>query len=162
MRNIFISWVVLLILLPLFVNAATITVGPDDCSASAVNAAISRASAGDIIELTCTGTIIWNAQVNLKGGKTLKGPGSKALNSWSLVIDSTASGVDAIIAITNVANQEVNRVTGLRLRGGSGAAFGISATGAGVGKDGNGAFRIDNNYLDDLTVNSRILWLDGN
>jgi hypothetical protein len=145
-------------------GAATITIGPDNCSAAAVNAAISGASEGDTIQLTCTGTVTWDSQVLLSGGKTLKGPGIKSPDpsmngTWPLVINSTASGI--IIDITNAANQEVNRVTGFRFIGGSGATFGIASTGAGTGKDGNGAFRIDNNYFDAVDVDSRLLWLDG-
>ena len=145
-------------------QAGTVTVGPTDCSASVVNAAISGASQGDIIQLTCTGTVIWNAQVNVSGGKTLKGPGVKNPNpsmsgNWPLTINFT--GTDEIIKITNAANQDLNRVTGFKFQGGSAATFGIVSTEAGVGKDNKGAFRIDNNYLDTLQVNSRLLWLDG-
>jgi len=148
------------------VSSATVTVGPSDCSASAVNMAISRAAPGDTIELSCAGTISGDAPVNLSGGKTLQGPGMKYPNpansgTWPLIINSTASDGNAIIAITSAANQEINRVTGFRFQGGSGATFGVTVTGAGTGKGGKGAFRIDNNYFDTLAIASRLLWVDG-
>src|SRR5690348_3230914 len=43
------------------VHAATVTVGPSDCSAATVNAAISASTThdGDTVLLTCSGTINW-------------------------------------------------------------------------------------------------------
>src|SRR3954452_16218689 len=61
MRKLACVSVVLFFSAALTVHAATVTVGPSDCSASAVNAAISASTThdGDTVLLTCTGSINW-------------------------------------------------------------------------------------------------------
>ena len=144
-------------------NGATIQVGPDDCSAVAVNAAIAGASAGDVIELTCTGTVTWSGQIDLAGGKTLKGPGHKgasgASGDWPLVID-VASSDDAVITVSCEDAEPANRITGLKLQGG-GPAWGIYVSGRGTGQCEQGAFRIDNNAFDNVDASSRLVLTDG-
>ena len=49
-------------------HSATHTVS-GDCSASAVQAAITAASSGDIIDVACTGTVTWSSPIVLSGGK---------------------------------------------------------------------------------------------
>src|SRR5438128_1191751 len=52
-------------------KGAVVTVGPSDCSAAAVNAAISVSSTldGDTVQLTCTGSITWTSTVTIPSTK---------------------------------------------------------------------------------------------
>src|SRR2546425_410310 len=83
--------------LPVQVGAAVITVGPSDCSASAVNSAISAASDGDVVLLTCTGSVTWTDQVSIPNTKgiVLSGGGTntpKSSASFPLTVVSSVSG----------------------------------------------------------------------
>src|SRR5207247_9851836 len=71
------------LLLPVHAWASTLTVGPSDCSAAAVNNAIAAASDGDTVQLTCTGSFTWTAEVSLPDSKgiTLDGGGTNTPKS---------------------------------------------------------------------------------
>ena len=160
-RSLFILFVLLFLSTHAF--ASTVTVS-GDCSASAVNTAIAGASEGDIIDVTCTGTVEWDTQINLSGGKTLRGGGAKGVGgtagTWPLTINVTSSG-NAVIYITNAAEQEINRVTGFKFTGTGNPTNIICSTGAGTGVGVAGAFRIDNNYFDDVYYSSRVTRSNG-
>ncbi len=132
-----------------------INVGPADCSASAINAAINTASDGDTILLTCTGSVTWTSMVTIPNTKgiTLNGGGTntpKSSASFPLTIVSVQSPAVRIIAGTN---NSLSRITGFKFQnsGTAGDAGFLNVTGQGVGKNGLGAFRIDNNYLDQIS-----------
>jgi len=147
----------LLLFSPVQATAATITVGPSDCSASAVNSAISSASDGDTVQLTCTGSVTWTALVAIPNTKgiILSGPGTntpRASANFPLTIVSAQSPA---LRITAGTNKSLTRLTGLKFQnsGTAGDTGFIHVTGQGVGKTGLGAFRIDNNYLDNISGN---------
>jgi hypothetical protein len=140
---------------PMPADAATIMVGPSNCSAAVVNSAIASAADGDTIQLNCTGTVTWNATVTIPASKglTLMGGGNntpKTSANFPLTISSSA---DPIIEITCENNRALNRVTGFRFRNtvasNNGAVF---VKGRGTGRTGLGCFRIDNNYFDAIQM----------
>ena len=124
-----------------------------------------NASEGDIIDVICEGTVSWSEQINLSGGKTLRGGGSKGNSgtggSWPLIINVTSIGDTSAIYVTNSNNQAVNRVTGFKFQGSGNPYRIIKIVGVGTGKDGKGAFRIDNNYFDQTPYASRLTETDG-
>jgi len=140
-------------------------VGPTDCSSAAVNLALARAASGDTIELTCTGTVSWSSSVTLSGGKTLKGPGSKGERgldgSWPLTINVALTGSAALIDVVNRDNEPANRITGLAFEGTGAPYWIIRVTGRGTGPGGAGAFRIDNNFFNQVRYTSRLTLTDG-
>ena len=133
--------------------AATIIVGPSNCSAAAVTSAIASAADRDTIQLTCTGTATWDTTVTVPStkGLTLTAGGSntpKASATFPLTISSSA---DPVLEINCENNRGLNRVTGFKFRNtipsNNGAVF---VKGRGVGTTGLGCFRIDNNYFDTI------------
>jgi hypothetical protein len=141
--------------LPVQVGATIITVGPSNCSASAVNSAISSASDGDTVQLTCIGSVTWTAPVSIPNTKgiTLSGGGTntpKGSANFPLTIVSAQSPAVQIVAGTN---KPLSRITGFKFQNSGTAGYGgyINVTGQGVGKTGLGAFRVDNNYLDQIS-----------
>jgi hypothetical protein len=136
-----------------------------DCSASAVQIAINNATEGDIIDVTCTGTVNWSTPIKLNGGKTLIGGGKKGANgtdgTWPLTINVTLTGSNALIEIINTDNSEINRVSGFKFEGTGAPTWIIKVIGKGTGKDGKGTFRIDNNYFNAVAYGSRLTFTDG-
>ncbi len=145
-------------------HSATHTVS-GDCSASAVQAAITAASSGDIIYVACTGTVTWSSPIVLSGGKTLRAAGVKGSSgtsgTWPLTINVTLTGSSPLIQITNASNQPINRVTGFKFQGSGAPYWIIRVQGRGTGTDGKGAFRIDNNYFNEVGYSSRLIFTDG-
>jgi hypothetical protein len=143
-----------ILFMPAHAAAATITVGPIDCSAATVNTAIASASDGDTVELTCTPTAIWTVPVTIPATKgiTLQVKGGtntpKALASFPLTILSSA---DPILKVNCENNNSLTRIAGFKFKNtiasGDGAVF---VRGRGTGKTGLGCFRIDNNYFDSV------------
>lgn len=135
-----------------------------DCSASAVQTAINAASEGDIIDVTCTGTVTWSSGITLSGGKTLRGGGVKGSSgtdgTFPLVINNTYSG-EALFTITNANSQAINRVTGFKIQGSGTPTWIFHVVGSGVGTDGYGSFRIDNNFLNQPGYSSRVIVTNG-
>ena len=137
-------------------EAATISVGPNDCSASAVNNAIAAASDGDTVLLTCTGTVNWSSTVTVPNSKgvTLKAQGGtntpKTAAAFPLIVSASS---DPIIDITCENGRALSRVTGFKFKNtiasSSGAVF---VRGRGTGVTGTGCFRIDNNYFDSIQL----------
>lgn len=141
-------------------RAATITVGPSDCSAATINTAIGTASDGDTVLLTCTGTITWSATVtipNTKGITLMVSGGTntpKTSANFPLLIVSNQS--PAIFAGIGQ-NHAVTRISGFRFAPNTGPSdpF-IEFNGAGTGVAGLGAYRLDNNYFDTISANRNI------
>jgi len=135
-----------------------------NCSASAVQTAIDGASSGDIIDVTCTGTVTWSSAITLSGGKILKGGGTKGSSgtngTWPLTINVTSSG-DAAVIIINDNSEPVNQLTGFKFQGTGTPTYVVHVYGKGTGTDGNGAFRIDNNYFYQVSFGSRVILTDG-
>ena len=127
-----------------------------DCSAINVQAAINDANDGDIVELSCTGTVIWNATITIPGTKgiTIKGPGTNTPKTSSdfplTIISNQVPAMD--IRCNN--NLELTRLSGLKFQGGSSQKTTnfITVTGRGRGKTNLGAFRIDNCYFDSISL----------
>jgi hypothetical protein len=147
---------IVVLLLPGEVRAAIVTVGPSDCSAAAVNSAITSAGDGDTVELTCTGTQIWTTTVIIPDSKgiTLKVQGGtntpKGSASFPLIISSSA---DPIIQVNCENNRALNRVTGFKFKNTIASTDGaIFVQGRGTGTGGLGCFRIDNNYFDQIQM----------
>lgn len=135
-----------------------------NCTASAVQNVIDAADPGDTIDVTCTGTVTWSAAVTLSGGKTLKGGGEKGSSgtdgTWPLTINVTSSG-DAAVIIINDESEAVNRLTGFKFQGTGAPTYVVHVYGKGTGTDGKGAFRIDNNYFNNVSFGSRTVSTDG-
>jgi len=139
-----------------------------NCSASAVQTAINSASEGDIIDVTCTGTVTWSTTVTLSGGKTLRGGGVKGSSgtngTFPLTINGTYDGhdtYDALVKIVNDDSQSLNRLTGFKFQGTGSPQYVVLAEGKGTGSDGKGAFRIDNNFFNNVSYYSRMIMTDG-
>jgi hypothetical protein len=151
----------LTIFIPETVWAATRVVGPPDCSAVAVNAAIAASSDGDTVSVTCTGTVTWDSTITIPNAKGIKliGPGNntpKSSASFPLVIISNASPAIRIAAENG---KSFSRVSGFSFqRSAVGQVFNIG--GRGTGADGLGAYRIDNNFFDH-TNGDQIIYHDG-
>lgn len=148
--------VVYLLFLPFYTEAAIITVGPSDCSASAVNSAISSATDGDTIRLSCTGTVTWNTTVTLPNtkGLTLEVQGGTNTPKTSGVFPLTiSSSADPIIRINCENSRSLNRVTGFKFRNTVASQNGaVFVQGRGTGTLGLGCFRIDNNFFDKIQM----------
>lgn len=147
----------LLLFFPHHVCADTHTVGPTDCSAAAVNAAINAASDGDTIELTCMGTVNWTAKVNIPNTKgiTLKIP--SAYNNWRTGSSNfpltISSNQDPIINVNCENNRSLTRITGFKFKNTISSNDGaVYVQGRGTGTSGFGAFRIDNCYFDAIQL----------
>src|SRR3954471_10134852 len=146
----------LMFVMPLDAGAATLTVGPTDCSVAAVTAAISAARDGDTVLLTCTGTVTWSSTVNAPDTKgiTLAVQGGTTTPKTSASFPFTfSSGADPVLRISCKNNRALNRVTGFKFRNtvasDNGAVF---VQGRGTGTGGLGCFRIDNNYFDSVQL----------
>ena len=127
------------LILPVQAVAATLTVGPSDCSAAAVNSAISAAGDGDTVQLTCTGSVTWTAQVTIPGTKgiTVNGGGTntpKSSPNFPLTIVSLQSEAISIVAAPN---KPLSRITGFKFQN-PGATAGdsgfLNVSGCGTGK----------------------------
>lgn len=142
-------------------RAATITVGPSDCSAATINTAIGTASDGDTVLLTCTGSITWSATVtipNTKGITLMVSGGTntpKTSANFPLLIISNQN--PAILA--NIGQgKSVTRISGFRFAPNTGPSdpF-IEFAGAGTGVAGLGGFRLDNNYFDTISAKENVV-----
>jgi hypothetical protein len=132
------------------------TVGPVDCSANSVNSAILAASDGDIVELTCRGTVNWNSTVNVPNSKgiTLRVLGGtntpKTSSNFPLTVSSSSN---PIMSVNCENNNSITRVTGFKFTNTIASSLGaIYVSGRGIGKTGDGAYRIDNNYFVDIQL----------
>ena len=146
-------------------QAATVTVGPSDCSAATVNSAISATSThdGDTVLLTCTGSITWTATVAIPSTKGIalevQGGSNTPKTSANFPLIVTSNQSPAIIATISPGNTVV-RISGFRFAPNTGSAdpF-LEITGAGNGPSNLGAFRIDNNYFDTISaVENVAIW----
>lgn len=133
-------------------------IGPSDCSAATTNSAIASAASGDTLIFTCTGTVSWTATVVIPNTKgiTLKVQNGtntpKGNPNFPLTISSSA---DPIMYIKNETSTALNRVTGFKFQNTIASVNGaINVAGRGAGIDGNGAYRIDNNYFDAIQLPS--------
>lgn len=115
-----------LLVFPAILSAATINAA--NCTASAVNAAIASASAGDTVAIpTCTSTS-WTTQVDvnkaiiLQGNTSCTGAGQTLSCTDNTII---SAGVDGALTIT-ASNA---RVTGLTINGGTGLSSVVIPTG---------------------------------
>ena len=150
-------------------DATVLTVGPTDCSATAVNNAISSASDGDTVQLTCAGSVTWFETVSIPTtkGVTLSVSGGtntpKGSPNFPLTVISSQTPA---VRITVGPNNSLSRISGFKFQTPSGATIGdgglIQATGQGLGKTGVGSFRVDNNYLDNVSANAVITVFESN
>jgi hypothetical protein len=135
---------------------STLTVGPTDCSAAAVNSAIARAADGDTVLLTCTGTQSWTSTVFIPSTKgiTLRVQGGTNTPKSSAVFPLTiTSSADPIISVTCENHRSPVRISGFRFQNTIASTAGaILVGGRGRGPTGHGAFRIDNNLFDDIRL----------
>jgi hypothetical protein len=149
-------------------QAAVITVGPSDCSAATINAAISASTThdGDTVLLTCKGSVTWTATVTIPSTKgiTLQVQGGtntpKTSGSFPLTVTG-ASNLTAIVA-TIGPSHAVTRISGFRFTNSGTPDPFLEITGQGTGTDGLGGFRIDNNYFDTVSGNRMVaVWSNG-
>jgi hypothetical protein len=138
-------------------------------SSSALTNAIASAVDGARIWLSATGSITWSNSIALANTKGLQiiGPGSATVGGgvWPLTVVNTNR---PCIAITCETNLSLYRVSGLKFQNSqqNAASDGqwfdsfISLRGRGLGRQTNGAYRIDNNYFDQVGNNTTI-GLDG-
>ena len=170
---------IILVLAAAWAQAATVTVGPSDCSAAMVNAAISASTThdGDTVLLTCTGTVTWTStgtagwsnQVGAQSyavsipatkGITLAVQGASNANKSSptfpLTVNVTSPNIAAVIANIGPGNS-LTRITGFKFTN-SGTANGfISVVGAGTGNTGLGGYRVDNNYFNGISAYNGVI-----
>lgn len=149
-------------------RATTVSIGPSDCSAAAVNSAISASSThdGDIVVLTCKGSITWTATVTIPSTKgiTLQVQGAtntpKTLASFPLIVSSNQSPA---LLVSIGPNNSPSRVSGFRFAPNSGTPDPFfEVTGQGNGAAGTGGFRLDNNYFDTISGNRMLaIWSKG-
>ena len=151
-------------------QAATVSVGPSDCSSSAVNSAISSASDGDTVLLTCTGTTSWTSTVTIPSSKGITLQVQNGTNgTWNgghtartgvnfplkIVVSSGATG---IVIVANV-NKSLVRVSGFDFQNSGTSDPFFKVGGCGNGTANLGAFRIDNNYFDTISaVENVAIW----
>src|SRR5438105_11621215 len=108
------------IAIPVHAAAATIAVGPSNCSASAVNSAIGLANDGDTVQLTCTGTVTWTSTVTIPSTKgiTLMVQGGsntpKAAANFPLTVIAGAS--ITAVRVTVGPNRALSRVSGFKFQ----------------------------------------------
>jgi len=139
-------------------HGVTRTVGPSDCSAPTVNAAINASADGDTVSLTCSGSVTWSSTVTIPNTKGIKliGPGTntpKGSASFPLIVVSTANPA---ISINSENGRIFSRVSGFKFQRSTLGPF-ITIRGRGLGIDGLGAYRIDNNYFDHTNGDQMIL-----
>lgn len=131
-----------------------------------VSAALSQAVDGDTIELQGTGTYTWSTTLVIPNTKgiTIKGPGTNTINTrysngspnsvtsdFPLIISSSA---DPAVQVNCENNKSLTRITGLKFTSSINHTNGvIYVQGRGTGKTGIGAYRIDNNYFEDIQLN---------
>ncbi|PYV46621.1 MAG: hypothetical protein DMG92_17705 [Acidobacteria bacterium] len=151
-------------------QAATIPVGPSDCSAAAVNSAIFSASDGDTVLLTCTGTTSWTSTVTIPSSKgiTLQvqngtngtwngGRTARTGANFPLTV-VVSSGGTAIVIVANT-NKALARVSGFHFQNSGTSDPFLEVGGCGNGTTNLGAFRIDNNYFDTISaVENVAIW----
>jgi hypothetical protein len=146
----------LLLAHPERVAAASILVGPSDCSAARVNSAIASAADGDTILLTCSGNVSWSTTVTIPSTKGIalkvQGGTNTPKNSATFPL-TVASSSDPIIEINCENGRSLSRVSGFKFQNtissSSGAVF---VRGRGTGSGGTGCFRVDNNYFDSIQL----------
>jgi len=144
-------------------GAATITVGPQDCSATAVNAAIAAAIEGDTVELTCVGSVTWTSTVaipNTKGVALVAQGGTNTPKTSAAFPLTVVSASSPAVSVNVGVNHSLSRLSGFKFQQPAGTTVGdsgfISVAGQGTGQTGAGSFRIDNNYLDNISGNAII------
>jgi len=153
MARTFVLALAFFLVVPVAAPGATLTVGPSDCSDSAVNDAIEGANSGDTIKLTCKGTAHWSNTVTIPNTKgiTLLGPGSDTPKTFAIfplaIVLNNNQG--SAIQINCENNMPLSRVTGLKFRGPASMYPYIEVLGRGFGA-GAGAYRIDNCYFDTI------------
>jgi len=138
-------------------NAAILSVGPSDCSASTVNSAITSAADGDTVQLTCTGTVTWTSKVTIPSTKgiTLQvlGGTNTPKSSANFPLTISAGSLSPVLTINIGQNNSVSRVSGFKFKNTAQASgVYIEIIGGGTGKSGLGSFRFDNNYLDSINA----------
>jgi hypothetical protein len=161
------TWVTLAVLILLAMTAhagaATITVGPSDCSSSAVNGAIASAADGDTVSLTCTGSVTWSSTVtipNTKGVALVVAGATNTPKTSAKFPLTVISGQTPAVAVNVGTSHAVARLSGFKFQQPSNVTAGdtgfINVNGGGTGTNGVGGFRVDNNYLDNISGNAII------
>ena len=160
---------ILLFLLPASLCMAATTQIGSPWAVATVQTAINAASDGDTIELTGSGSAAWNSQISIPSTKgiTLRVSGGtngdwnearteRENTNFPITITTTLTSVSLILITCNSGNS-LSRVTGFKFQntgtlGGVWSAVGvISIRGA-----GDSAFRVDNNYLDNISAGQMI------
>jgi hypothetical protein len=145
----------LVLVLPVPAIPATITVGPSNCSAAAMNSAIAAAADGDTLQVTCTGTVTWDATVTVPPtkGLLLRGGGNNTPKTSATFPLTISSRADPLLLINCENNRALNRVTGFKFQNTIASTKGaVFVQGRGKGATGIGCFRLDNNYFDSIQL----------
>jgi hypothetical protein len=136
-------------------SAATHTVGPTDCSATAVNSAITAAASGDTVMLTCSGTLTWTSTVTIPSTKGItlqvQGATNTPRTSANFPLTIVGSAGKTILRMSVGPNNPLTRVSGFKFRNSGTSNPVILIDGNGKGTGGVGGFRFDNNYLDGVS-----------
>jgi hypothetical protein len=133
-----------------------------------INAAISSAADGDMVQLIGSGSATWTNAIKINkaisltvmNGTTGAWAGNnRAGTNFPITVTSNAS---TFIAVITADSKPSVRISGFRFQGGSSSPYVITIDGDGLG-DGNGAYRIDNNWFDHVggTGQSAVIQVDG-
>lgn len=148
------------LLLIVSVDAAAETITAASCSASAVQAAVNSASAGDTVAIpagTCgwsTG-VAWTAPANV----TLKGAGTSALGGGDQTVITDNYTANNPLLNISVSSSGTFRMTGITFKGGSGV---LKDNGL-IKLSGPGTVRLDHLHVNMQTYNpavqTKLLWV---
>jgi hypothetical protein len=154
------NWITLalFVILPSTLQAAVTQIG-SPWAASTINAAITNARDGDIIELTGSGSVTWTSQVIIPDTKgiTLRVQNGTNTPKGSANFPITVTTNYGVVIFCSDF-KSVTRISGFKFRGNPGEV--ITVDGRGRGTDTLGAYRIDNNYFDSNSSSS-IIYLSG-
>ena len=154
-------WFSVAVLLALVSVAQASTITAASCGASAVQAALTQASAGDTVFIpagTCSWTtgVSWTAPANV----TLQGAGSQSTlggGDKTVIIDNYTANIP-LLNLTVSANGTF-RMTGITVQGGSG----VLKDGGLIHLDGPGTVRLDHLHLNTQSYspsnNLKVLWV---
>jgi hypothetical protein len=140
--------------------AATYSVA--NCTAANINAAISAASDGDTVLLTCTGTVTWTERVEIPATKgiALLVQGATNIPPGAPTFPLTVvSQISPALLVRCGSNRSVSRVSGFKFQTPGTVTLGdvgfLNVNGQGIGKSPYlGAYRIDNIYFDQISGNA--------
>ena len=142
-------------------NVGAATINAPSCSASDVQAALNKASAGDTVAIPAgncgwTSKVSWTAPANV----TLMGAGTSVTGGGDLTVITDNYGVNSPLLTINVSSNGTFRMTGITVKGGSGSL----KDGGLIHIGGPGSVRLDHLHLNTQSYspsnNLKVMWVD--